>query len=67
MDDTLIVPAIATGLGIDTPNYDNINMFRYFKEQGCFMIIWSGGGPDYAQHWAEVLGLVPDEIREKKK
>ena len=31
------------------------------------MIVWSGGGVDYARMVAEKLGLKPDKIREKKK
>jgi len=33
VDDTLIVPAVATGLPIDTPNYENIAMYRWFQSQ----------------------------------
>ena len=29
------------------------------------MIIWSGGGEDYARRWAEKLGLTADEITYK--
>jgi len=67
VDDTLIVPCVATGLDIDTPNYENIAIYRYFQKQGCHMIIWSGGGIDWATRWAEKLGLQPDEIRVKEK
>jgi hypothetical protein len=67
VDDTLIVPSVATGLPADTPNYDTIALYKWFKAQGFYMIIWSGGGIDYATRWAEKLGLQPDEVREKKK
>lgn len=65
VDDTLIVPRIVTGLGVDTPNYSVIGVYRWFQSQGHYMIIWSGGGKDYAEMWAEKLGLKPDECRDK--
>lgn len=67
VDDTLIIPAVATNLPADTPNYDTIAVYRYFQKQGHHMIIWSGGGTDYAARWAEKLGLQPNEIRVKQK
>lgn len=67
VDDTLIVPAVATGSPIDTPNYDTISLYRWFQKQGYYMIVWSGSGIDWATRWSEKLGLFPDEIREKKK
>lgn len=65
VDDTLIVPRIVTGLEVDTPNYENIAIYRWFKAQGHYMIIWSGGGADYAKMWGEKLGLKADEYRDK--
>lgn len=65
IDDTLIVPAIATGFDRDVPNYDNIAIYHWFQNQGAFMIIWSGGGQSYAEMWADKLGLVADEILDK--
>ena len=62
IDDTLIIPAIATGLDYDTPNYEVILIYRWFQYQGAKMIIWSGGGKDYAEMWARRLGLRADEI-----
>ena len=41
----------------DTPRYEIIEKFLMFEELGCHMIIWSGGGIDYAEHWAKKLGL----------
>jgi len=67
VDDTLIVPAVAMSLPADTPNYGTINVYRWFQAQGHHMIIWSGGGVDYAARWAEKLGLQPNEIRVKEK
>jgi hypothetical protein len=67
VDDCLIIPSIATGLDIDTPNYETIAIYKWFQDQGHFMIVWSGGGVDYARMWADKLGLSPDEIRIKEK
>ena len=58
VDDTLIVPAVVTGT-VDTPNYYTIAIYKWFEAQGCKMVIWSGGGVDYAKRWAEKLGLDP--------
>lgn len=67
IDDTLILPAIATGLSTDTPNYEVIEIYKFFQKQGHTMIIWSGGGKDYARVWAKKLGLDPNAILEKNK
>lgn len=66
-DDTLIVPGICVDLPRDIPNYETIAIYKWFQAQGNHMIIWSGGGVDYAATWAEKLGLKPDEIRVKEK
>lgn len=65
VDDTLIVPAVATGLDIDVPNYPVIQIYKWFQDQGNHMTIWSGGGKDYAQMWADKLGLKPDRVEVK--
>lgn len=65
VDDTLIIPAVATGFDRDVPNYDTIAVYRWFQAQGHTMIIWSGGGADYARQWAEKLGLVADQYLDK--
>ena len=67
IDDTLIIPAVATNLPADTPNYELINVYRWFQKQGHTMILWSGGGVDYAKTWGEKLGLAPFEVRVKEK
>jgi len=66
IDDTLIIPSVVTG-DVDTPNYENIAVYRFFQAQGCHMILWSGSGMDWAKRWGEKLGLKPDEIRVKQK
>jgi len=67
VDDTLIIPNVVTGGAADVPNFDTINLYRWFQAQGCHMIVWSGGGEDYARMWAEKLGLFPDEVRHKRQ
>lgn len=59
VDDTLIIPACASGLGMDIPNYETIALYHWFQKQGFKMIIWSGGGASYAKMWADKLGLSP--------
>lgn len=65
VDDTLVVPAAATGFDRDVPNYDTIALYRWFQSQGNTMVIWSGGGADYARDWADKLGLVADDYLDK--
>ena len=65
VDDTLIVPAAATGFDRDVPNYDTIAVYRWFQAQGHTMVIWSGGGADYARQWANMLGLTADHYLDK--
>jgi phosphoserine phosphatase len=67
VDDTLLIPSVATGMTLDTPNYPVIAIFRWFQEQGHYLIVWSGSGVEYASLWAEKLGLRPDEVRVKAK
>jgi phosphoserine phosphatase len=66
VDDCLIIPSVATGFPTDTPNYDTIAVYKWFQAQGCVMIVWSGGGIDYAKMWAEKLGLEPCYIWKKE-
>ena len=65
VDDCLIVPSVATGFDTDTPNYETINIFKWFQAQGCFMICWSGGGAKYAEQWANKLGITADAYLDK--
>ena len=66
IDDTLIVPSVATGLDRDTPNYETIALLKWFQRQGHDIFLWSGSGVDWAKTWGEKLGLLPFEVREKK-
>lgn len=65
IDDTLLLPAVATELDIDTPNYEVIAIYKWFQAQGNTMWVWSGGGKDYAERWATKLGLRPDACFDK--
>jgi len=71
VDNTLIwqeadlVGGVLVPKGEPAPHYKNIDLFKHFERCGCHMVIWSGGGMDYAKRWAEKLGLKA-EIREKK-
>ena len=65
VDDTLIVPAVATGFDRDVPSYETIAVYRWFQAQGHEMVIWSGGGADYARQWADKLGLTADWYLDK--
>jgi len=62
IDDTLIIPVVATGFDRDVPNYDTIAIYQWFQRQGNYMILWSGGGEDYVKMWAERLGLTAHEM-----
>ena len=64
-DDCLIIPNVAGGFGNDTPNYETIAIYKWFQNQGCYMIIWSGSGVDWAKKWADKLGLTADEFPRK--
>jgi len=57
VDGTLIYPEGVPGHEPDTPRYEVIQLFHLFERFGCTMIIWSGGGIDYAERWAGKLGL----------
>jgi hypothetical protein len=67
VDDCLLIPCVATGLSLDTPNYETIALYKWFQSQGCYMIVWSGSGADWARTWSDKLGLKPDECTFKQK
>lgn len=41
----------------DAPRYEIINLLLFFNRNLDEIYIWSGGGVDYARHWAEKLGI----------
>jgi len=67
IDNTLIISSAVTGMSLDTPNYETIDIYRWFQAQGHVMILWSGSGIDWAKTWGEKLGLMPFEVRIKQK
>jgi phosphoserine phosphatase len=67
VDDTLLIPSVATGLSVDTPNYETIAIYKWFQSQGHYMVVWSGSGVGYAEKWAEKLGLAPNAVYVKQK
>lgn len=67
IDDTLLVPNVATGFANDTPNYDTIAIYKWFQAQGNEMILWSGSGMDWAETWGKKLGLEPFSVMKKER
>lgn len=71
IDDTILIPSVAIqGSRVaygGVPNFDVIAVYRFFQAQGCDMILWSGGGVDWAANWGEKFGLAPYTIRVKEK
>ena len=41
----------------DTPNWPMIDLLRQFHALGATIIVWSGGGVDYAEMWVRRLNL----------
>ena len=41
----------------DNPNYGLISVLKWFHANGDRVIIWSGGGKNYAAMWGGRLGL----------
>lgn len=66
VDDTLIIPSVATWNQRDTPNYETIALYKWFQSQWHTMIIWSWSWIDWAKHWSEVLWLDADEFPVKE-
>lgn len=67
IDDTLIVPSVATGFERDTPNYETIALLMWFWRQGHEIILWSGSGTDWAMTWGEKLGIPGFTVLVKEK
>lgn len=51
----------------DTPKYEVIDLLLWFQRQGHTIIVWSGGGVDYARRWAQKLGFGDVIIAEKSR
>jgi hypothetical protein len=67
IDDTIIIPSVATGSQLDTPNYDTIAIYKWFQKQGHNMFLWSGSGMDWAETWGNKLGLMPFTVIPKQR
>lgn len=67
IDDTILIPSVASGFGNDTPNYETIVILKWFQDQGHEIVLWSGSGVDWAKKWGEKFGLQPFEVRPKQK
>lgn len=67
IDDTLLIPSVASGFGNDTPNYETIAILKWFQAQGNEIILWSGSGMDWANTWGEKFGLQPFQVLIKEK
>lgn len=68
VDDTLLIPNVCkqeSEYEEWSPNYKNINAYKWFASQWCYMIVWSGTWPEWAKKWADEFWLNPDEIRVK--
>lgn len=43
---------------LEQPRWPVIDLLRAFHALGWSIGVWSGGGPGYAKHWVQRLGLV---------
>lgn len=57
IDDTLWKVRVRGNKGDQIPDYDLIQVLRWFYENGDKVIVWSAGGIDYALKIAEKLGI----------
>lgn len=46
-----------TYTGRDVPRHDILQSLFWFHSHSHSIIVWSGGGQDYAKDWAEKLGI----------
>lgn len=53
-DDTLV---LGGEHGRAIPNHNVIDLLRWFVRNGHDVIVWSGGGIEYAENWVEKFGL----------
>ena len=68
LDKTMVVAFDIDGTLItldDKPRQEVINLYLAFQALGPTMVIWSGGGKEYAERWAERLGLTAYYISSK--
>lgn len=46
---------------LDQPRWAVIQVLKFFVLRGAEVMVWSGGGAEYAEHWARKLFL-PDKL-----
>ena len=56
-DDTLYKIVAENGNEREEPNLIVIELLQTFHALGCHIIVWSGGGQDYAEMWVRRLWL----------
>ena len=68
-DDTLLIPNVAFKEPIDSyiwhPHHENIQAYKWFQKNNCYMIVWSWTWKEWAKRWSDEFWLNPHEIREK--
>lgn len=57
VDDTLYKIVAENGKEREVPNLTVIELLQSFHALGCHIIVWSGGGRDYAKMWVKRLWL----------
>lgn len=67
IDDTILIPSVATGGTENVPNYEVIALIKWFQSNGHEIVLWSGSGVDWARRWGEKFGLEPFTVRMKEK
>ena len=55
IDDTLM--KVRSADGVPVPDYDLIQVLRWFAQNGDDVIVWSGGGVSYAEMIVRRLGI----------
>ncbi len=62
VDDTLAKIVLQEGNPCQVPDYDLIQVLRWFINNGDQVYVWSAGGIDYAKTWVRKLGLY-DQVK----
>ncbi len=57
IDNTLAKIVLQDGKQCQIPDYDLIQVLRWFVKNGDKVYVWSAGGIDYAKTWIYKLGL----------
>lgn len=62
IDDTLAKIIQQEGSYTQVPDYDLMQVLRWFINNGEEVYLWSAGGVEYAQTWARKLGIY-DQVK----